>query len=258
MLNKKEYEILSSTEESNKELYDILMKQKQETLKEISIASHDISNYVSYLKTAHQLINKRNPELKENTFFNNMGTTIQELIKYMSRLSQYRYSMKNYELKSVSLEDILYDIPDAVDEVIMKDNDGAAPENSDKFSSAEYIFNVADDLPSINCSYEHLLSGLREVVINALEASDNGKITMSAEKDSNKNKVIYISIINSCNTENAITEDSSVLSQPFYTTKDKHAGVGLSILNQICLTYGFNWTISTESNITELKIVIPV
>lgn len=258
MLNKKEYEILSSTKESNEELYDILMKQKQETLKEISIASHDISNYVSYLKTAHQLISKRNPELKENTFFNNMGTTIQELIEYMSRLSQYRYSMKNYELKSVSLEDILYDIPDAVDEVMIKDNDRSTPANSGSFLNAEYIFNVADDLPSMNCSYEHLLSGLREVVINALEASDDGKVTISANKDSVNDKLIYVSIINSCKNEDMVTEDCSVLSQPFYTTKDKHAGVGLSILNQICLTYGIDWTISTKSNETKLEMTIHI
>lgn len=58
MLNFNEYQKLSELIKSNPELEPIINNMSLVSLSELSIDSHDIKNYIAYLKTTFQLVRK--------------------------------------------------------------------------------------------------------------------------------------------------------------------------------------------------------
>ena len=63
MLNFNEYQKLSELIKSNPELEPIINNMSLVSLSELSIDSHDIKNYIAYLKTTFQLVRKKSPEI---------------------------------------------------------------------------------------------------------------------------------------------------------------------------------------------------
>lgn len=72
MLNFNEYQKLSELIKSNPELEPIINNMSSFSLSELSIDSHDIKNYIAYLKTTFQLVRKKSPEICDNPYFNRM------------------------------------------------------------------------------------------------------------------------------------------------------------------------------------------
>ena len=97
MLNFNEYQKLSELIKSNPELEPIINNMSLVSLSELSIDSHDIKNYIAYLKTTFQLVRKKSPEICDNPYFNRMEKVISQLIYHMERTTLYRYSMKKTE-----------------------------------------------------------------------------------------------------------------------------------------------------------------
>ena len=98
MFNKEEYDTIVSECKKSSKLSSALSDLRKDSLEELSVVSHEIKNYAAYLKTSYQFISHKNSELKDNKFWNNMGTTIDELVGYMNRTSLYRYSFKDSEM----------------------------------------------------------------------------------------------------------------------------------------------------------------
>ena len=118
MLNFNEYQKLSELIKSNPELEPIINNMSSFSLSELSIDSHDIKNYIAYLKTTFQLVRKKSPEICDNPYFNRMEKAISQLIYHMERTTLYRYSMKKTEKVSVSINNIMYEIPDIIDDTL--------------------------------------------------------------------------------------------------------------------------------------------
>ena len=68
MLNFNEYQKLSELIKSNPELEPIINNMSLVSLSELSIDSHDIKNYIAYLKTTFQLVRKKSPEICDNPY----------------------------------------------------------------------------------------------------------------------------------------------------------------------------------------------
>ena len=91
MFNKNEYDTIVTNCQNNKELSDALSSLRNESSKELSVISHEIKNYAAYLKTCYQFISFKKEILMYNKFWNNMDTTINELVEYINRTSLYIY-----------------------------------------------------------------------------------------------------------------------------------------------------------------------
>ena len=107
MFNKEEYDTIVSECKKSSKLSSALSDLRKDSLEELSVVSHEIKNYAAYLKTSYQFISHKNSELKDNKFWNNMGTTIDELVGYMNRTSLYRYSFKDSEMIECNVKELL-------------------------------------------------------------------------------------------------------------------------------------------------------
>lgn len=246
MLNYDEYRNLCSLIKENPDMKSIFNNMSMFSPAELSIDSHDIKNHIAYLKTSFQLLKKKTPELSENKYINRMEDVISQLIYHMERTSLYRYSMKKTEKEYVSINDIMYEIPDAIDDII--DN------------TCTYSF-CLNNIPDILINPEQLKTLLTEAVQNACEASDyTDEITLVTRQEHNN---IIIEIINngclsSHDNDDSHSTDYIRLAQPFYSTKPGHIGVGLSIIHQICLSNNGYANISETNGKTILYIQLPI
>lgn len=256
MLNYDEYRNLRSLIKENPDMESVINNMSMFSPAELSIDSHDIKNHIAYLKTSFQLLKKKSPELSENKYITRMEDVISQLIYHMERTTLYRYSMKKADKESVNINDIMYELPDAIDDII--DN------------TCTYSF-CLDNIPNILINAEQLKTMLTEAVQNACEASDcTGEITLVTSQE--HNNVIIEIINNGClpshadsQNDNSQNDDSTQsllnyikLSQPFYSTKPGHIGVGLSIIHQICLTNNGYADIHESDGKTILYIQFPV
>lgn len=240
MLNTDEYKKIYNLVNDTPDLKPVIDKMSLMSPSELSIDSHNIKNYIAYLKTSFQLLKKKSPELSGNIYFNRMDTVLSELIYHIDRTTLYRYSMKEADKFPVCLNDILYELPDIIDEKI--DN------------TCSFDFSLSD-LPDVSVNPDQFRMMMTEILLNACEASGClGEIIIQSDFCDN---TIRINIIN---TSADTTEDTSLehISQPFFTTKKGHCGVGLSIVHQICLRYNMSASISFDNSQTRFSISIPV
>ena len=232
MLTFNEYTTISNNCSDNKQLSDAINSVCSAALEESSVISHEIKNQAAYLKTCYQLLSSRNDELRSNKFWNNMGSTIDELVNYLERTSIYRYSFKQSETVSCTLSDIINNI----NEYIKSRYNGLIALDTSNIS-------LERSSASIYASSHYLNIALKEIIDNAYEAA------------SERNSIYQPDNISSC-INNDINDNNcnrpglkSKLCKPFYTTHKGHTGLGLSIVNQICLLSGIDWNIISDNDV---------
>lgn len=241
MLNSDEYKKLCDLVKNTPDLKPVIEKMSLISPSELSADSHDIKNHIAYLKTTFQLLKKKSPEISGNIYFERMEKVLSELIYHMDRTTLYRYSMKDADKSLVCINNILYEIPDIIDE--KTDND------------CGFDFHLAD-LPDISVNPDQFKMMMTEIILNACEASDcSGEITIQSDIN---NDTILINVVNHCPAD--VPENISLehISQPFFTTKKGHCGIGLSIVHQICLKYNMSASMSFGNNHIIFSIIIPL
>ncbi len=241
MLNSDEYKKLCDLVITTPDLKPVIEKMSLISPSELSIDSHDIKNHIAYLKTSFQLLKKKSPEISGNIYFERMEKVLSELIYHMDRTTLYRYSMRDADKSPSCINNILYEIPDIIDEKI------------DNNCSFDFCLT---DLPDISINPDQFKMMLTEIILNACEASDcSGEITIQSDINNN---TIHINVINNCLADTPENISLEHISQPFFTTKKGHCGIGLSIVHQICLKYNMSASISFDNNQTVFSIIIPL
>lgn len=240
MLSAEDLAQLNKLTTHNPEYESTFSKLSPFSSSEISRASHDIKNHIACLKTSYQLINKKIPDLSSNSYWIKIGIEIDNLNTFMERTSLYRYSTRNLSVSSVNINDIIYSIPDMLDDTY---------DNSCSFS-----FNLKYD-GNVNMNEELAQILIFECTKNACEAMNNiGIITFESDYINNS---IHLRIINQNISGITQSMNPDTLCQPFYSTKNNHIGLGLSIVHQICLTYKMQLSIIASDNETVIELIIP-
>lgn len=258
------YKTLENLKDSNPAAYDALIESSDAHLGSLGFASHEIKNMVSFMNSSYQLISRQHPETADFRFWKEFGDNINHLIYFMDRTSVYRYCIKN-TLSLVNIMDLLYKLPDEAD-------------NRHPDTERDFKFNMQTEISqsaSVLADSEHMLIALNEIIDNCYDATCEGDtITISAtieDREISSNRFLHIAISNpgffpdieysepgSTNHNTFVPTDATMLCKPFYTTKPKRTGLGLSIAHNVCMSHNGEITFSQDGNTSTVHIYLPI
>jgi PAS domain S-box-containing protein len=119
-------------------------------------------------------------------------------------------------------------------------------------------FDPALDLPAINASQDHLQGVWLNLLINAIDAIDQGpgKISIRTQKTEDSVQVLV-----SDSGQGISPEKLSRIFEPFYTTKEpgRGTGLGLSVCHQTVTRHGGQILINSQENVgTTFTVILPL
>lgn len=262
MINRQTYLEIQEYTTENPEINTVLEKAKTEHFQHLSVVSHEIMNQLSFLGGTYQLLSARYPETATYPFWSDIGKNIRRLNKYMERTSICRY-IQFPTLEAVDAANILYALPDEVDEYLDE-------------HPRDFVFDVPKEPLMIVADSKHLTYAFVELLVNAIEASEDGDaIQIIAEKNFSTcdHGILEISIVNpgklspiilpitADSDENNLHRDATdldILTNVGYTTKNGHAGIGLSIVQTVCLQHKGDLSVFMQNDCTHFKMTIPL
>lgn len=223
----------------------------------IATASHELKNIISFLSSSYQLISIQHPEVLGFDFWSEMGTAIDDLIMFMEETSQCRYCLRP-ECDSVSINEILYNLPDETDE-LYPDSD----RNFDFHIDHRNMFVMGDST--------QLTRAFREITANCYDVTSDGDTIIIDAAPDNDNSHVMITITNNGyfpkidfhktgSSDHTIYSptDASILCKPFYTTKTKHFGIGLTIASLALHMHNGNITFRQFEDKSSVCITLPL
>lgn len=252
-MNKEEYLYMNTLEKTDQTTYDFINNILTRQRSEISFASHEIKNQLSFIRSSYQLISRKHPESENFSFWPELGNSINNLIYFMDRTSLYRYSFKSNPA-NMNITGLLYSLPDLMDE---------------RFPSEirRFCFDTDVRTITIHADYERLVIAFTELLANACEASQyDDTICISSHVDEESNRITITltnpGTINIPPDTDPLIDAGVALSQqlctPFYTDKKSHAGLGLPIVYQICCTHNADFHINCTEHSTSTEIIFPI
>ncbi|MCI8634657.1 MAG: ATP-binding protein [Eubacterium sp.] len=180
---------------------------------------HEIKNYITFINSSLQLVEKMHPEIREYPYWHN---SMQELDSLKRMLLELNSARLNTELclESISLDTFLADLV----------NSCTAAFHSEEF---QIKTDISSQLPKLSADPERLKRALSNLIKNAYEAmSGKGTVLMSASLEQD-----YIRL-DITDFGGGIPEDYlPELFTPFKTTKQGGTGLGLLIARQIIETH---------------------
>jgi len=228
---------------------DMAAKKKQGSVKfaeantELMLAAlaHEIKNPLNSIKGAGQYLNDRfggNPEIKE--FVSLIITEIDRLDAYLNEFLNFSRGTK-LNLKPVN--------PAAfINGVIMLVKHGFKCEIETDFTGREH------SLPDAMIDPEQMRQVIVNLLTNARDAAgDDARIKISCGK---KGKNIFFSV--SDNGKGISKALMKHIFTPFYTTKEKGMGIGLSICRAIVAKHGGKIRVKSEPGFgTAFTVLVP-
>lgn len=123
-------------------------------------------------------------------------------------------------------------------------------------NNVQFLTEIEDDIPSIQCAANHLKQVFINVLKNAIDAMPNGGEIRIQVKRKDSHKLLIRFVDQGCGIpEERLTK----LGEPFYTTKEKGTGLGLMISYKIIEDHAGSMIISSEVNKgTTVDIILPI
>ena len=256
-MNKEDSFYMDTLEKTQPETFDFINHLSEQCHSELSFASHEINNQLSFIRSSYQLISKKHPETKDFPFWAELGDAVNHIISYMKRTDLYRYSFK-YVPAKLNLTEFLYSLPDIFDEQF--------PNRANAFQfdiDTRNIFICADS--------KRLLSAFSELLANAAEADTSCSSIQIHSHVNACGHTVTVSVTgkgslseinpNEMQTNPLIDADAPLtaqLSTPFFSTKENHAGLGLSIVAQVCHTHHAGFELYSRNGFTTAGITFPI
>jgi signal transduction histidine kinase len=221
---------LSAIALENRRLMEDLKKSKSHIQRADRLASlgtltaalaHELRNPLVAIKTFTQLLPERFEDQEFRNYFlqivsgevDRISTLVSELLEF-ARPSDPRVEAE--------------DINTILDSIILLVSTGSKKKHID------IVRKLSANLPPVFIDREQIKQVFLNLLINAIEATDeSGKITVITRPYFKTNGDPYIQIVFSDTGCGIPTDSLETIFHPFFTTKHKGSGLGLSISNQI-------------------------
>lgn len=210
-------EMLTSLRRHRERLHEAYQRMaEQKFLAELgrfsAVVAHEIKNPLGIIKGAVDLLKKETLPIQERLrLISFIEDEVRRLDNLVKNFLFYARPIKP-NLKRISLDFFL---------------EGLKQKSKLYFTSGNIEINLTDKNIMINTDPDLLFHALYNIIKNAFEAGAN-KIKISAYTDKEKIKFII------CDNGPGIShENRKKIFQPFYTTKSKGAGLGLSVVKRV-------------------------
>lgn len=243
--------------EENKELADLMAHYEEEIQFLLSRMTHEIRNPLTLLYSTLQLIERRNPSVRQISYWPTLTEDMKDIFSLLDNLSDFNHCDVLHK-EEVNLLDLLTDLKISFEPLANEKNVLLSIILSEKSHGP---------LHSYSCDQIKMKQVYTNLIKNAIEAtSPAGSIQIKVSLTTPDLNVTYgrhekktflcIAITNTGST--IAKEDLDSIFLPFKTTKQTGTGLGLPIANRIVTSHGGFITVSSEENITTFATYLPL
>lgn len=241
--------------QENEELAELMHSYEDEVRFLLSQITHEIRNPLTLLYSTLQLIEKKQPSIKEISYWPTLREDMKEVFTLLDRLSEYNHSDCLHKT-SLNLLTLLTDLKISFEPFAKEKN-------------LLLTILLSDHVDS--CLTSYLADGVKlkqvytNLIKNAIEAAPNGgSIQIKASKEcvalpnhmDTKKTFLCIAITN---TGSSIAkEDLDSIFMPFVTTKQTGSGLGLPTAKRILASHDGWITASSTENTTTFTTYLPL
>ena len=206
--------------------------------------AHEIGNPLTSISSMAQIIKRKNNDEKTIEYVNNILRNIERISRIVRELVDFSKPTTHKSAPSN-----INDIVNSAVGIIKYDR---------RSKNINYTLNLDNSLPTINVVADHLMQVFLNILINAIDASEDfgNEINVATYFADQK---IHIEIKDhGC----GIPEDKlNKIFEPFYTTKEVGKGTGLGLTVSYGLIKKLNGSVEVDSKINQgstFTVVLPV
>ena len=243
MISEKDILLLKEVQKTNPEIYSLIERIQQNRSNTMSKVSHQLKNIISIISSSLQFIESQHPETADFNLWPQLKSSTTYLVHFMDQESIFRHSA-NIEAKPMNLQDLLWSIPDIMDDIY---------ESNPNNSVRNYNYDIASNIPEINGDYSKLKYAFIEIMKNAYEA------TAADDTITIRSHIVGDSVVITFKDEGVGFDIHTIndVTKPFFSTKNEHVGTGLSIAKRIADAHGGTLSICLDEY-TCVTITLPL
>jgi len=221
-------------------------EQKRESLRQFTLKlAHEIKNPLASIKSSAQLVaafkNETDPQIAKHMEIINRNVDVCN--KVIRNLYSYTHLYGN-QLEEKDASVLIHNLHIFLQEKMVE------------YPNLKIAVKVAENLPQIYIDEFHLAQAFYNIITNAIEAmSGKGKLSINIQTNA-RNKTLTFECKD--NGAGIPKNDLSKIFQPFYSTKSKGFGIGLTSAREIIENHHGNITVtSTPKRGTTFKVILP-
>lgn len=214
--------------------------------------AHEINNPLAYIKATIEIVKEDLEEIRNNNLriginsnkLKELQSSIETVSGGIERISNITNTLKRFAkpTEEKSIQDINQGIKDTL--IILQN----------KLKNRIIVKEDYGNIPPIECNISQLNQVFLNVLLNASESMDSGKIRIKTWENQNW---VYVEI-----EDNGIgipPEKKNKIFDPFFTTKEQGTGLGLSVSYQIIKDHKGKINVdSEEGKGTKVTISLPI
>lgn len=233
----------------NEELKQLLSDYNDQMRLLLSQITHEIRNPLTLMYSTLQLIESRNPDVKQISYWPTLTEDMKDIFSLLENLSDFNHSDFLHKTET-NLLTLLTDLKISFEPL--------AKEKNILLSIVLTDQQLHPIIASYCCDAIKLKQVYTNLIKNAIEATNlDGQIQIMFKKEQwNKKSFLCISIANTGST--IAKEDLDSIFMPFTTTKETGSGLGLPTSKRIIISHGGDIVVTSNEHTTTFSTYLPL
>jgi signal transduction histidine kinase len=205
--------------------------------------SHEVGNPLAAVSSLVQMLRRRRPEPYTDA-------KLEQAERQLSRISRIIRELVDFS-RPASAHKTRFRLSEAIDDAL-----GIA-KYYHRTKERSIHNELADDLPLVEASRDHLAQIVLNLILNAIDATTRqGRIVLRANLDASGEYIMLEVVDNGCGIE---LSDQPRVFEPYFTTKTRGTGLGLFISRQMAEAMEGRLTFASEPGVgTTFVLSLPV